>query len=94
MKNYLFISLLCFTICSFGQDEKPITQGHFLVGGGFFGDYEDNRPKVTQLIASPNFGYFVINNMAIGIMIGPPFITISIKEIFVSVISGVVVAAV
>ena len=70
MKNYLLILFLCFPIRLFCQEEKPITQGHMLIGGSFIGYYSKaDGVSTTQIIATPSFGYFVVNHLAVGLAI-------------------------
>jgi hypothetical protein len=70
MKNVLVILALFFTIKVFSQDEKPITSGHFLIGGDFNSEYsKTNNLKLFQISTSPDIGYFIVDNLAIGLNI-------------------------
>lgn len=70
MKKTILLLLTCLTFkCSFAQIEKR----NWLVGGsGSFASetytYEEAYPKVTstELILSPNVGFFIIDKLAIG----------------------------
>jgi len=71
MKNYSFLFLLFLSISLFGQVEKPttqvekpITKGHKLIGGDFNFEYERTT---TQVAATPNFGYFIKDHLALGL---------------------------
>jgi hypothetical protein len=70
MKNVLLILALFFTIKVFSQDEKPITNGHILLGGDFNSEYsKNNNLKQFQISTSPDIGYFIVDNLAIGLNI-------------------------
>ncbi len=66
MKKNMIITtlLLTFSITSFAQTEK----GEFIIGGNF--DFNTKKHvgfTVTEFIFSPTVGYFVANNLAVGI---------------------------
>jgi len=59
-----------------GQSEKPISKGHFFAGGII--GYDSKRidatldeitisQRINSLELSPNFGFFLINRMALGL---------------------------
>lgn len=85
MKNYFLILFLCFTISAFGQIEKPITQGHVLIGGDFIGVYDKiGTSKTTQIVATPNIGYFIINNLALGAIIPIQYVNVEKSYSYIS----------
>ena len=72
MKKLVLLFSLAFSLSAFAQIEKPITKGNKILSGGgsvqtsqaIKGDYVLNT---FSLSLSPGFGYFVIDNMAIGL---------------------------
>jgi outer membrane protein len=70
MRNYLPILFLFFSVNLFGQDEKPVKEGQIIVGGDFRAEYTSNIDyKMYDITTSPNIGYFLVDNMAIGLNI-------------------------
>jgi len=84
MKNaYVFLFLLSFLKTAAGQVEKPVSAGHFLVGGSI--SYYSQTSKQTLYVDSPGqyvlvttkedvfqpdviLGYYLFNHFAIGIL--------------------------
>ena len=80
MNKLLFLSALFFVVSfSFAQTK----QGNFILGGAFNGEFGTNKTSHTynnttttisnnysNIEFNPKFGYFVANNLAIGINLG------------------------
>jgi hypothetical protein len=69
MKSFVTLVLLFLTVNLFAQVEKPITRGHFLIGGGLAGMYTKSHTESYQLVAEPSFGAFFADHWAIGISV-------------------------
>jgi hypothetical protein len=67
MKKYFFILFLFLTSVAFSQTEKPITKGNMMVGGAMQLSKWSMHFNNVQFNASPSFGYFVANHLAVGI---------------------------
>ena len=76
MKKIIFLLFLATSANSFGQINKPITRGNFLIQGG--GTIQYQRDKFANASATtktsfyfisltPGAAYFVIDNLAIGL---------------------------
>jgi hypothetical protein len=72
MKKLVLLLSLVFSLSSFGQIEKPITKGNKILSGAgsvqFFQARSGNFAANTfYLSLSPGVGYFILDNLAIGI---------------------------
>ena len=67
MKKLLFALLMLVAVAGSAQIEKPITKGNMMVGGAMqFSKWSIHFDNV-QFNASPSFGYFIANQLAVGI---------------------------
>ncbi|MGD0757131.1 MAG: hypothetical protein ABR927_18965 [Bacteroidales bacterium] len=76
MRRIILLLSLAFSLDAFSQIEKPITKGNMiLVGGGTilfnkvqstYGTNTSNT-SIFTISLSPGFGYFIVNNLAIGL---------------------------
>ena len=77
MKKIVFPIFLILPLLTFGQIEKPIKKGNFILGGTGIINYNliDNRSgsnysfqtNVFEINLNPNFSYFIIDNLALGL---------------------------
>jgi hypothetical protein len=73
MKKLIFLLPLMFTLSSFSQTEKPITKGNIILSGGGTFQYSNYKSDggndfgIIDLSFNPGFGYFIIDNLAIGL---------------------------
>ena len=72
MKKLVLLLSLAFSITSFAQIEKPITKGNMIISGAgsiesYRSRYGDFASNTFNLSLSPGVGYFIIDNLAIGI---------------------------
>ena len=73
MKRLIFLLPLMFTLSAFSQTEKPITKGNIILSGGGtvqFYNYKsegESDINIFDLSINPGFGYFIIDNLAIGL---------------------------
>jgi|WetSurMetagenome_2_1015567.scaffolds.fasta_scaffold124686_2 hypothetical protein len=76
MKKLILLLLLALSLNSFAQIEKPITKGNRIISGagsiesfhsGFHSPTGDFGANTFNLTLSPGVGYFIIDNLAIGI---------------------------
>ncbi len=67
MKNLLFATLFFVTIAATAQIEKPITKGNMMIGGTMQLTKWSSHFNNIQFNASPSFGYFVANHLAVGL---------------------------
>jgi hypothetical protein len=72
MKKLIFLLPLMFSLISFSQSEKPIAKGNIILSGGgtiqyYKSNHEGSVIKVTDISFNPGFGYFIIDNLAIGL---------------------------
>lgn len=67
MKYLIILASLLTTLNLFGQDEKPINKGNFLLGGSTNMAYHNQDGESYQINITPSFGFFVENNIAIGL---------------------------
>jgi outer membrane protein len=72
MKKLIFLLFLAFSLNTFAQIEKPITKGNKILSGG--GTIQSStsgsgsfKQSVFSLSLNPGIGFFVINNLAIGL---------------------------
>jgi hypothetical protein len=64
MKKILTLICLCIPIYSFSQIERPITKGNSIISGG--GTFKYSQYS-SNLIFNPGYGYFVVDNLALGL---------------------------
>lgn len=72
MKKLILLLSLAFSLSSFAQIEKPITKGNKIISGAgsiesFHSRSGDFGSNTFNLSLSPGVGYFIIDNLAIGI---------------------------
>ena len=69
----LFVLILLFTsLCSFSQIEKPVTKGNFIISGGGTIESIHSKSEATEyssfgIYFNPGSGYFVKDNLALGL---------------------------
>ncbi|RLD34666.1 MAG: hypothetical protein DRI73_03625 [Bacteroidetes bacterium] len=84
MKTILFTIILVTVLFSnsFSQTEKPITKGHFMVGGLVSFDWKSTKIHFDDFTGtqkhivfefSPNFAYFIFTKFAVGLQISSTF---------------------
>jgi hypothetical protein len=70
MKKLFLLLSLVISFNAFSQIEKPITKGNIILsGGGSFQYYKPTTlsgPSLFNVSINPGFGYFVIDNLAVG----------------------------
>lgn len=75
MKKLIFFLPIILSLSAFSQTETPITKGNIILsGGGTFQYYKSHFEsgsdiKVIDISVNPGFGYFIIDNLAIGLNI-------------------------
>lgn len=67
MKKLLFAALMLVAVAASAQIEKPITKGNMMIGGAIKHSTLSIHLTNFQFNASPSFGYFVANQLAVGI---------------------------
>lgn len=67
MKYLIILASLLITFSLFGQNEKPIKKGNFLLGGYANFSYQTQEEESYQVGISPSIGFFVANNVSIGL---------------------------
>jgi hypothetical protein len=67
MKKLLFALLMFASVAASAQIEKPITKGNMMIGGAIKHSTMSIHLTNFQFNASPSFGYFVANQLAVGI---------------------------
>jgi hypothetical protein len=69
MKKLFFVFLIL--VCAnslFAEKVLPITKGNYLLGGGFSSYYfNSDNFKTLSVGISPNIGYFILDNFALGV---------------------------
>lgn len=73
--SLLFICLMFFPTIILSQIEKPIKKGNILIGGGLNSSYYKNQDdkdksdsyKSISFNVSPSVGYFIVDNLSLGI---------------------------
>lgn len=72
MRKIFAVLCLCIPLQSFCQIEKPVSKGNFIISGGGTIEYTkstlgDARTSTHRFNFNPGLGYFIIDNLAIGL---------------------------
>jgi hypothetical protein len=72
MRKILALLCLCIPLHSFCQIEKPVSRGNAIISGGGSIEYTKsvqgvNKTSTHNFNFNPGFGYFIIDNLAVGV---------------------------
>lgn len=68
MKLLIFIALLCSSMLASAQNSESYNKGKKVIGADFSGSYSnDGNYEFLTASTTPEFGYFIHNNLALGV---------------------------